>query len=1012
MTEISSVKAHADHQPTPVAIYSAPPPFSEPSPALDGTIEEEESSVIKCICGYQEDDGSTVLCEKCDTWQHIVCYYDNATRVPDVHECTDCHPRPVDARGAAEKQRQRRELQNIGERRGKPKAAPKSGKKRAKDPLGQVQLNGWAVHANSELHYGTERKSGSPRDQPPPSKRPKTTHRSSASLSMPNQTPNLVPGSRKRAGSTLHNGMSPTKSPTNLAPSGCVVEEFSPEFMQLYRQPEPPSIDSNSYTDIRVANDIALWLNDREALAQATDGMEPSQIFERVEQTIEELESMAPSIVKQNEEDTQVTNHGLHPQWQYLTVESFVPANGYIGELKGHIGRRADYFSTPSNRWELLQHPEPFVFFPPHLPIYIDTRREGTILRYVRRSCRPNMRMKILTQSREGGYHFCFTASEDIHPEDELTIGWEITPETRQLLQNSMTNGDIRKEGFKKLEHLSHWISGVLSNFGGCACQHRSKETPCFLDLARRPAITHEPAKTTKSKKKKQVSPLSTGRATNSRAGSEAFHRDGQDEDMDSRSTSGSRSKPNSRDITPMTHFSVDGDLKMSDRERRKIQQQERLFEQLEYDEQHGSKRRKRNSAGSALNTPGLSSSVRRSPRPSIFEANLDPQKQLGHPESSSHRTREHSNGVARKASNKNSKANGCPPLTKPRAVYVDSSTQTEPVSRMNAPATPLNKKREMKLPLSFKRRLLKDAVSDRLHRERSRSVKVEISSPALDDVASAKSSPVSPVAQKDIPMADSTGSNGSAEVSSPKSAPVAPTEDVEMKDVAEAPEAPVASPKASSPKVEEMPDAPAPEPVAATSHPPIQPDPPPWPATPSAESPAPSTAPSIPSPPKPAHLQIPPHPVPETPQPSSISQAGITPASTPSVLPGVVVAQSPLSAGALPSPFSPSVANAISAAGPPRKKLSLSDWTNRKAKLAQSQSSTGTTTAGAQAPVSSQMNPVSSPSTASNPPLGSPAKSPEITATGSAAVVAVTTTGQDETRVTAAVSSLLPPTV
>ena len=79
MTDVSSVQALADSQPAPVAFFAgpAPPPtHTNGSPALGGINEEEDSSTIKCICGFSDDDGNTVLCEKCDTWQHIVCYYE------------------------------------------------------------------------------------------------------------------------------------------------------------------------------------------------------------------------------------------------------------------------------------------------------------------------------------------------------------------------------------------------------------------------------------------------------------------------------------------------------------------------------------------------------------------------------------------------------------------------------------------------------------------------------------------------------------------------------------------------------------------------------------------------------------------------------------------------------------------------------------------------------------------------------------------------------------------------
>ena len=68
----------------------------------------DEEYTIKCICGFEHDDGNTVYCERCDTWQHTRCYYfDENDDVPtkDVlssidHFCADCKPRWFDVRGA------------------------------------------------------------------------------------------------------------------------------------------------------------------------------------------------------------------------------------------------------------------------------------------------------------------------------------------------------------------------------------------------------------------------------------------------------------------------------------------------------------------------------------------------------------------------------------------------------------------------------------------------------------------------------------------------------------------------------------------------------------------------------------------------------------------------------------------------------------------------------------------------------------------------------------------------
>jgi hypothetical protein len=930
MTDVSPVKAHADPQPASLLYGDAPPPaFAHGSPALDGSIDEEESSTIKCICGFPEDDGSTVLCENCNTWQHILCYYGSTQLVPDIHECTDCQPRPVDTKKAIERQIQRRELLNLGERKGsKAKSTTKNHKKRVKDPLGSVQPNGWAVHSNNDLYYTHVRNGGNPQDQPPPLKRPKTNHRSSGSVSVLNEVPAPFPGSRKRTNSMLQNGYSPVKSPTYLYSPD---DMFSPEFMNLYRQHDLQPTESNMFTDLGVANDMSLWLHDREALAEATGGLQPGQVFERIDQPIEELEKAAPVIVTRTEENSSITAHGLHPQWRYLTVETQVLEKGYVGELKGRIGRKKDYFQEPSNRWELLRHPEPFVFFPPHLPLYIDTRQDGTSLRYIRRSCDPNVQMRIFTQKPEAGVHFCLTATRAIEPQEELTIGWEIDAEIRQRLNDGIHNGDIRKEGLKKFEP---WVACILANFGGCACD-KSRGRVCLLERARRQSNVHaEPTPPAKSKgrksKKPHVSPLSTGHATNSRAGSEAVNRNGLDDDaMDTRSTSGSH-KSSSRDITPATHFSVDGgDLKLSDRERRKIQQQERLFEQLEYDEQHKGKKGKRNSAGSNLNTPSLSSSVRRLSRPSLFVANPDEQKQLGQPEPSpSSRTpREHNHGVARKPSGSRA-TNRSERRTKP--LYVDTSTQTEDSNEAHL-ASPVAKARLLNRPrpIPFKHKLLRQALEDRMESERrsvSASVKAEARSPALGDVQTHKPSPSSPLVSTEESSAMDTSPDGGpvpvpAIVESAQTNQ--PSVDVEMKD-ADVP----TRPRSFSPRLEQMPDAPPIEQAPATPVPVMQP-PLPRPLTP-AEAPADEPAPST----KPIGLQV------QLPPPESIpSPASINSASTPGTLSGGAIAQSPAGLTPIAPPFSPAVASVVTP-GPARKKLSLSDYTSRRAKLAQTQSS------------------------------------------------------------------------
>lgn len=103
--------------------------ISSPDGHAELDLNEEDDGVIKCICRYDDDDGATIFCEVCSTWQHIDCYYHAAGEAEKVmqedfdHFCADCNPRPLSTREARERQKTRREAQQArqeqesGERR-------------------------------------------------------------------------------------------------------------------------------------------------------------------------------------------------------------------------------------------------------------------------------------------------------------------------------------------------------------------------------------------------------------------------------------------------------------------------------------------------------------------------------------------------------------------------------------------------------------------------------------------------------------------------------------------------------------------------------------------------------------------------------------------------------------------------------------------------------------------------------------------------------------------------------
>ncbi|KAF2094224.1 hypothetical protein NA57DRAFT_18911, partial [Rhizodiscina lignyota] len=316
MTDFSAIGAHAEIQ---LGSENAPSPLPTILPngasIHEGAAQEEVSSTIKCICGFNDDDGNTVFCEECNTWQHIECYYPDQI-VPDVHECLDCHPRSLDRKSATERQKQLREQHILGERRVK-RPTTKSHKKKTKD---SITTNGWPV---SDRANSAERPSGSPRDQPPPAKRPKTSHRASASVASLNQLSSAA-NSRRKLGAGNVAGQSPVKSPPALTPNGYSGDYFSPEFMQLPQKPPYQLAEENSFTTIGVTNDLSAWVQDPDALAEVANGIDHRLVFNRPDRSFAELESIYPKLTHHREEDKSISINGVHPVIEWLTVDSAI----------------------------------------------------------------------------------------------------------------------------------------------------------------------------------------------------------------------------------------------------------------------------------------------------------------------------------------------------------------------------------------------------------------------------------------------------------------------------------------------------------------------------------------------------------------------------------------------------------------------------------------------------------------------------------------------------------------
>lgn len=570
------------------------------APAIPESVEEEPYT-IKCICDYSDDDGNTIYCETCDTWQHIECFYpgrvDDASREEFDHSCADCKPRPFDRRHATERQRHQRQNKVSSENGDKKTKRPpsKSHKKKAKPS--DVQVNGFHDHDGH--------KHGSPQEHQSHTK--SKGHRSSKSV---NSVAKRSPSYNSRPHNHAH-PPSPAHTPPDL-PNNFEVHGYSENFQSLYKDDPATTTDANTYSSLTVSNALSSWLHDSLKLKNDTGVENRDEVFYKVKVGLDELKWPELRVERK---DTVYNGAPLH--WRYLTSPKQLTQSGRIGELNGLVGFQRDYVNDPDNRWSETSHPQPFVFFHPRLPIFIDTRRQGSKCRYVRRSCRPNTSLEIYTVADSAEYHFWLISEGDLAANEQITLNWDFRfpADVHSRFVRLLKLGDedeprLEGEGAAELTEeeytiISDVIHQVLSDHGGCACDLGSDCAFARFHQNYHGRL-HAQSNGTKPKKgrkpKNHASPNGTGHATNSRAASEG--QDHFDED-DTRSISGSikSNKPRSRDLTPLQGVrEVNGiPTETSDREKRKLAMEEQLFQKQA--EQGQPPRKKKRASESTLSS-------------------------------------------------------------------------------------------------------------------------------------------------------------------------------------------------------------------------------------------------------------------------------------------------------------------------------------------------------------------------------------------------------------------------
>ncbi|OLN97479.1 SET domain-containing protein 3 [Colletotrichum chlorophyti] len=842
------------------------------------TVEEEEPYTIKCICNFSDDDGNTIYCETCDTWQHIDCFYPNsreeALREDFAHSCADCKPRPLDRQKAIERTRRLKNGPSTEDTPDKKVKRPPSKSHKKKPKPSDLQLNGHPPGQESAKH-------GSPSDHPHPPKKAKTSHRPSQSIS--SQNPKRSPSYGNGRSQPNGHPPSPATTPPDL-PSDFQIHNYSEGFLSMIKEAEVPLTQINSFASLLVSNTLSLWLREPDRMRQET-GEEFNDVFAKLPKDIDtrkrqlHVESKKLPVAP----DTIL-------RWQFLATPAAIEKDVPLIELNGVIGFQKDYCADPDNLWEELSSPLPFVFFHPMLPLYIDTRREGSMARFVRRSCKPNAVLDTYL-SGQSEYHFWLVSDRHIAANEQITLPWDfrlpkkVTARMLHLLGLGDDDAHAHNEpemDEAEYQRISGWIHRILSEYGGCACDLGANCAFARFHRQHQAKAQSRPPSKKKPRKPKThtISPTSTGHATNSRAASEGHH---DEVDNDARSAS-ERSKPPSRDRTPLRQGSLDqpGILtEPTDRDKRKVQMVEDSFRRMEQQQPPrkkkrssdgtGSKPKQRNSTSNASTgtgtyvDAGTSRSKSNSPTSGVSASGQNPLKaptsRIGSISTQSRRL-----------------------SASPRPVYCDASVQTDPVEG-EWYSEPMQTPKPRRRIISLSQRLLNNR-----HRLR------------CDEAERRRSLPL-PCAQEPTPMDVDLAIDHKPLMGSPT-----PSKDTND-------EGQVVSPVVSSVGDVSMPDAPTSSPTR-TAKSPIQTE-----RGVEAQSNGTSSPLKIKSPE--LRVQVP--PVPAFNGPTAGSQGATTPSAS-------TTAQSPFSTGNIPPSFASSAINgAVANPSPVKKKLSLSDYTKSR---------------------------------------------------------------------------------
>ncbi|ODO01775.1 hypothetical protein I350_06604 [Cryptococcus amylolentus CBS 6273] len=436
---------------------SPPPPPTEAQPqplhylGLDNTL-------IRCICGFPEDDGFTIQCDLCGAWEHGFCVgFAHPDDAPERYLCEICDFREVDRGKAREGQLRMIEmakgarLAGVGGGGGGGGEKPRSrgkGRKREEDdemlpPAKPKRGRQQSGRRKTQTAESTPAPAPSlPAARPPSRQRDEPEDDDYFKLSpwsmefIPIQESVLrgvgvrralrevyeewlldpappEPKGRAKPRKDQTHLPSPTEPPLPLSPSPSPSVYPTPSFDTL--APPLPPVYLSSLTPAGVK-------------LQVTPIPLPKKSF--LPPSYAPHLSM-PSLY------THPTLYGLFPSPSSAPIKK----GTFLGEYVAEVREGGRYRRDKVNQYALLGTGKPGVRgVGPPVDLVLDARAYGGKMRFVRSSCRPNAVLRVVIHQPagkgkgkkegkegegEGKVTFGIFASQDIGKKEEITLAWE-----------------------------------------------------------------------------------------------------------------------------------------------------------------------------------------------------------------------------------------------------------------------------------------------------------------------------------------------------------------------------------------------------------------------------------------------------------------------------------------------------------------------------------------------------------------------------------------------------------